>query len=800
MASADLPFDPTLTGSQDVVKATAGGGAASPVGVQLAVSPAGSLGGGGGGGSSGGGSASADGGGGAVAAKPSGGRSAWVAEVTIQARGAAADLLAAIDKEGAPAGGGGGGWGVDSGGSPSGASAGGGVDGPSSSRASRSIRRLGTFSKSTSFLGAPPRSGSMARLADSAGGGSSMRSLHMSPTVRLTNTLRVFVGTPSVTLEKFRSQGGVKAVLAPLRAHAGSAAVTDAACRVLLALTIHDASTADEILAADGVATVLAALAELVASAGVPSQPPLAASASTSSTAATGVAACTSAVKALRNLTQTADHRGAIVAGGGIEGVVAAMGAHSSDARLCSHGCLVLSNLAFGSADAKDRVGGAGGLDAIAAAMLGHPDFQPVSARGSLALRNLLYKADANQDRAGADGSRVIEALVGAIVTHGARDREVAHQSCVALCNLSNVKEANRAPILAAGGVRAALTLLAAYPESATVADDAVSILRNVAAAGETAPLEVGRCGGVEAVVRAMKAHPGHGAILEKGVAALRYLCFLPENRDIVAASGGVDLLVGALAAPLSGPKAVESAFLALGNAIFGHPRNQERAGMLRSVAAVLGVANKHQAVAGVQEHACRVLRALCEGSDANTAQAVFGGAVSTALGAIVAFPADASIAEQATALLLSVGLDPSRRQPLVDADAARIVGRAMDAHAKHRGVQLQGAQLRGLLAGQPIEPIPGAGAPATTTALSPTAAAAVRDAVIAGGHEVHKGGRGREDARGGGTGARAPLVEAVVGAVAGGGPGLVMAAGAMVPGWKWRRVRRSAGPSWWRR
>lgn len=247
MASADLPFDPTLTGSQDVVKATAGGGAASPVGVQLAVSPAGSLGGGGGGGSSGGGSASADGGGGAVAAKPSGGRSAWVAEVTIQARGAAADLLAAIDKEGAPAGGGGGGWGVDSGGSPSGASAGGGVDGPSSSRASRSIRRLGTFSKSTSFLGAPPRSGSMAQLADSAGGGSSMRSLHMSPTVRLTNTLRVFVGTPSVTLEKFRSQGGVKAVLAPLRAHAGSAAVTDAACRVLLALTIHDASTADEI-------------------------------------------------------------------------------------------------------------------------------------------------------------------------------------------------------------------------------------------------------------------------------------------------------------------------------------------------------------------------------------------------------------------------------------------------------------------------------------------------------------------------------------------------------------------------
>lgn len=115
MASADLPCDPTLPSSRDgATKAAAGGGAVSPVGVHLAVSPSGSLGsgsagrsgsGGGGSGSGGGGGASADGGG-SVAAKASGGQSAWVAEVTLQARGAAVDLLAAVDKEGAPAGGG----------------------------------------------------------------------------------------------------------------------------------------------------------------------------------------------------------------------------------------------------------------------------------------------------------------------------------------------------------------------------------------------------------------------------------------------------------------------------------------------------------------------------------------------------------------------------------------------------------------------------------------------------------------------------------------------------------------------
>ncbi|GAB0494362.1 hypothetical protein MMPV_005654 [Pyropia vietnamensis] len=756
MASAELSFDPTLTGSQDVGKSAAGGGAASPVGVRQAVSPTGSLSGGnGGGGSSGSGAGVSGDGGLAVVAKPSGSQSAWVAEVTVQARGAAADLLAAIDKEAAPARGGSG-WGVDSGGgSLSGPGTGGGIDGPSSSRASRSIRRLGTFSKSTSFAAGPPRSGSMARLAESGGGSSSKRSLHVSSTVRLTNTLRVFVSTPAVTLDKFRSQGGVKAVLAPLRAHTGSAAVTDAACRVLLGLTIYDASTAEEIVSGDGVATVLAALEALVASAGVASPPmPL------TPTATTNVAGCASAIKALRNLTQTADHRGAIIEAGGIEGVVAAMATHHADARLCSHGCLVLSNLAFGVADTKDRVGGSGGLDAIATAMLEHPDCQPVAARGSLALRNLLFKSNANQDRAGASGSRVIEALVSVIFTHGSRDREVAHQSCVALCNLSNVKEANRAPILAAGGVRAVLTLLSTYPESATVADDAVGILRNVAAAGETAPLEVGQCGGVEAVVRAMKAHPCHGAILEKGIAALRYLCFLPENRDRVGTAGGVDLLVGALSAPLSSPKAVESAFLALGNAIFGHTRNQERAGMLRSVSAVLAAANKHGAAPGVQEHACRVLRALCEGNDATTTQAVCGGAVSTALSAIVAFPADASIAEQATALLLCIGLEPSRRQALVDADTAQIVGRAMETHVKHRGVQLQGGQLRGLLAGQSIEPIPGAGAPAAPAAaapLSPTAAAAVRDAFAAAAREAHDGsGGGVGEDGGSGAGGRA--------------------------------------------
>lgn len=79
MASADLPCDPTLPSSRDgAAKAAAGGGAVSPVGVHLAVSPSGSLGGGSAGRSGGGGGgsgASADGGG-SVAAKASGGQSA----------------------------------------------------------------------------------------------------------------------------------------------------------------------------------------------------------------------------------------------------------------------------------------------------------------------------------------------------------------------------------------------------------------------------------------------------------------------------------------------------------------------------------------------------------------------------------------------------------------------------------------------------------------------------------------------------------------------------------------------------
>ncbi len=174
--------------------------------------------------------------------------------------------------------------------------------------------------------------------------------------------------------------GRRQGVVAPLRTHPGAPAVVDAACRVLLALTIHDAAAADEVLAADGVAAVLACLVALVAAAAAAalSPPPPGAT--------TGVAAATSAIKALRNLTQTAAHREAIVDGGGIESVVAAMGAFAADARLASHGCLVLSNLTFGSAAAKDRVGVAGGLDAIAGAMLRHPDYQPVAARGSLAL------------------------------------------------------------------------------------------------------------------------------------------------------------------------------------------------------------------------------------------------------------------------------------------------------------------------------------------------------------------------------------------------------------------------------
>lgn len=65
MASADLPCDPTLPSSRDgAAKAAAGGGAVSPVGVHLAVSPSGSLGSGSAGRSGSGGGGSGSGGGG----------------------------------------------------------------------------------------------------------------------------------------------------------------------------------------------------------------------------------------------------------------------------------------------------------------------------------------------------------------------------------------------------------------------------------------------------------------------------------------------------------------------------------------------------------------------------------------------------------------------------------------------------------------------------------------------------------------------------------------------------------------
>lgn len=194
----------------------------------------------------------------------------------------------------------------------------------------------------------------------------------------------------------------------------------------------------------------------------------------------------------------------------------------------------------------------------------------------------------------------------------------------------------------------------------------------------------------------------------------------LDRDRERVADAGEVDLLVG-VGAPSQRRCRVRGRssrvpFLALGNATFGHPRKLERARGCSGRSAwrcwrwpmrtrrCLGCEERTRAAPSAR---CALLRSAQRERRAHPRwrRLLWQRCQRRPLGAIVSFPADATIAEQATALLqLNVC---GRRavpaeSPLVDADAVRmIVGRAMGGHATGTGGLLQPHRLAvGKLAG----------------------------------------------------------------------------------------------------
>ncbi|CAN8070394.1 unnamed protein product [Agarophyton chilense] len=485
------------------------------------------------------------------------------------------------------------------------------------------------------------------------------------------NPLKVFSSADVVTVDKFVMSGGIRSISMAMKKHASSSAVVSSATKTLVAMMFYDPSITENALKAGVIESLITALFAQVD--------------------ADNEEAKVFTLKALRGFTQDEERRKEIYEGKGLEGIIAIMNRNTDNPRVLSHAALLLSNLAFGNPQIKDATGAMGGIAAICNGMFTHLNHQGMQARGSLALRNLSYNSELNHKIAGENGAA--QALIKTIQQFP-NDREVAHQSCVALVNLSSANEENRKRIVKADGAPLFVKMMRMHPDSVTVNDDCVSIIRNISVGNPEGQVELGNCGGVAEVCKVMRKFEKRAQLAVKACAAVRYLSFLPENRDRVCSEGGMEAVVNILKFHSADPKIVEQALLAIGNATFQHDENKTRTGKCGGIVEIIKALEKHRLNSGIQEHGCRVLRNLADNCEFNSALEAENGAVYAGSLAMMGFPDNASIQEQASAMLLNITLNAVSLEKVARGDVARLAEKALAMHPKHRGVQLQAGSL----------------------------------------------------------------------------------------------------------
>jgi len=161
-------------------------------------------------------------------------------------------------------------------------------------------------------------------------------------------------------------------------------------------------------------------------------------------------------------------------------GVVDAMKAGASSAKVAENGCDALLRLAYNNDDNKKRIAEAGGIGMILRMMEVHGSSNAeVAECGSSALSFISYNNDDNKKRiAEADG---IAMILRMMEEHGASNAAVAEYGCGALWMLSYDNDDNKRKILAANGVSMVERMKSTWASNEGVqemVDGALAILR----------------------------------------------------------------------------------------------------------------------------------------------------------------------------------------------------------------------------------------------------------------------------------------------------------------------------------
>ena len=195
----------------------------------------------------------------------------------------------------------------------------------------------------------------------------------------------------------------------------------------------------------------------------------------------------------------------AVVEGGGVAVVVAAMRRYTADADVQHSGCGALRNLAFADAVCAQAVVDGVGVAAVVTAMRQHTVDAELQRLGCGALCNLAF-GDAARGQAIVDAGSVA-AVVAAMGQHTAY-AELQRYGCGALRNLAFGDTACKQTVLSGGGVAAVVAAMGRHTEDAMVQLDGCGALQNLAKGDAACKRAVMGAGGINALVRAGRAFP----------------------------------------------------------------------------------------------------------------------------------------------------------------------------------------------------------------------------------------------------------------------------------------------------
>lgn len=398
------------------------------------------------------------------------------------------------------------------------------------------------------------------------------------------------------------------------------------------------------------------------------------------------------AVATFLHMTSKSQARAAIVAAKGAESICWAMKGFKTIKTIQLQGSTALCNLAFASNDNKRRLGKIGGIDAVVRAMDAHSSDGGIQARCCLALRNLTCRNRVNQWIAGR--ACATEAIVRAMQEFQ-DDVNVQYQGCVALANLSSDEPENRCRAADAGVLEATLFALRTYTTHGGLAEHGLVLLFNLVQTSAGIQKKIGDLGGIVVIISCLRQHITAPSILEMGCKVLRYLLFVKENRISVYDCCGLEIIVRVLREGAKSKAVAEAAIYAIGNSAYDYPESKKAIGRYGGMSALVDVMSEHMDSAEIQEHGCRALRNLADSDEFSGRLLAESGAIDSCIFACSGYPENARIQEHACAMLFNMAYSDANIRRMKGLDVERVLSQAQESHSEDQAVQNQAGALQ---------------------------------------------------------------------------------------------------------